>query len=410
MAQTPSNDLAAGTPPTYPMRRDCPFDPPAELRRIRERSPITQVTLWDGSTPWLVTRYDDVRAVLSDQRFSADSSRPGYPARSAAGRARRQGGGRSFITMDDPDHARYRKALIGEFTVRRTESLRPLVTETVDGLLNTMAESSRPADLIESFALPLPSMVICHLLGVPYTDHRFFQEHSYAMLDLNADPQQAVIASRELSGYLRDLTIAKETDPGEDLIGRLIVNKVRTGEMSRRDVVGMAMLLLIAGHETTANMIALGTLTLLRHPDQAAEIRGTEDPTTVNTAVEELLRLLTITHTGRRRVATEDIALGDMLIRAGEGVIAAAESANRDPARFDHPDVLDIHRRTNHHVAFGFGVHQCLGQPLARLELQIAYPALLRRFPGLRVAVELDDIRFRDEMPVYGVQALPVTW
>jgi cytochrome P450 len=171
----------------------------------------------------------------------------------------------------------------------------------------------------------------------------------------------------------------------------------------------MAFLLLVAGHETTANMIGLGTLTLLQHSDQAAEVRG-GDPATVAAAVEELLRLLTVVHTGRRRAATEDVEIGGVLIRAGEGVIAAGESANRDPEQFANPDELDIHREGNHHVAFGFGVHQCLGQPLARLELQIAYPALLRRFPDLRVAVPVEEIPFRDEMVVYGVHALPVRW
>jgi cytochrome P450 len=393
----------------YPQRRTCPFDPPPALSRLRDEAGVTRVTLWDGSTPWLVTRYEQVRAVLADPRFSADPARPGYPARSAAGRARRQGR-RSFITMDDPEHARYRRMLTGEFTVRRIESLRPLVAATVSELLESMAAGPRPADLVAAFALPLPSTVICWLLGVPYADHAFFEDHSRAMLSTRADPGDAVRASQALIGYLRDLVVRKAADPGDDLIGRLIVSRVRTGELQIRDVISMSVLLLVAGHETTANMISLGTLTLLQYPAQAAEIRDSTDPAVTGAAVEELLRLLTITHTGRRRVATEDAEVGGVLIRAGEGVIAAAELANRDPAAFSRPDELDIRRTANHHVAFGFGVHQCLGQPLARLELQIAYPALLRRFPGLRTSAGLDDIRFRDEMPVYGVHALPVTW
>jgi cytochrome P450 len=396
------------TPPLYPMARECPFDPPAEVRALREESPVSRVRIWDGSSPWLVTRYDDVRAVLADQRFSSDVDSPGYPATSAGVKARRKES-RSFIAMDDPDHARYRKMLIGEFTVRRTESLRPLVEETVTELLDAMETLPQPVDLVEAFALPLPSMVICRMLGVPYSDHAFFQEHSKALLDVTVRADAAKHANDELRGYLAELVAAKEREPGDDLLSRLVERRIHTGELTADDAVGMAFLLLVAGHETTANMIGLGTLTLLRHPDQAAEIRG-GDPATVAAAVEELLRLLTVVHTGRRRAATEDVEIGGVLIRAGEGVIAAGESANRDPGQFANPDELDIHRRGNHHVAFGFGVHQCLGQPLARLELQIAYPALLRRFPDLRPAVPVEEIPFRDEMVVYGVHALPVRW
>jgi hypothetical protein len=202
---------------------------------------------------------------------------------------------------------------------------------------------------------------------------------------------------------------AKERDPGDDLLSRLAERYIRTGELSTTDAVAMALLLLVGGHETTANMIGLGVLTLFDHPEQAAEIRD-GDGATVNNAVEELLRLLTVVHTGRRRVATEDVELAGVLIRAGEGVIASEPAANRDPAQFAHPDELDIHREQNHHMAFGYGVHRCLGQPLARLELQVAYPALLRRFRNLRAAATSADLQYRDSMIVYGVKALPVVW
>jgi cytochrome P450 len=299
--------------------------------------------------------------------------------------------------------------VISDFTVRRTESLRPLVTKIVDDLLDAMERGPRPTNLVEAFALPLPSMVICQLLGVPYEDHDFFQQRSRALVDISLDPQVSVQANEELREYLTGLMAAKEATPTDDILGRLAQRYVLSGELSRGDAVSMALLLLVAGHETTANMIGLGTLTLLQHPEQAAEVRD-GDPAVVNSAVEELLRLLTVVHTGRRRVALEDIEIGGVTIRAGDGIIAAGESANRDAAAFDAPDELDIHRDRNHHLAFGFGVHQCLGQPLARLELQIAYPALLRRFPDLHVAVPLEEIRYRDKMLVYGVQALPVSW
>ncbi|HEX4248052.1 MAG TPA: cytochrome P450 [Pseudonocardia sp.] len=390
------------------MRRGCPFDPPAELGELRETAPITRVTLWDGSMPWLITRHEHVRAVLADRRFSADTTRPGFPVVSASTLARRRTAP-AFISMDDPDHARFRRMLIGEFTVRRIGTLRPRIERLVGELLDEMAAGPKPVDLVTAFALPVPSLVICELLGVPYADHDYFQEHSKALLDTRTDAAEAVRRTEELRDYLADLVAEREHTPAEDLLGHLATRYVLRGELTRDEAASMALLLLVAGHETTANMIGLGTLTLLHHPEQAAQLRDGE-PTLVNAAVEELLRLLSVTHTGRRRQATEDVELAGVTIRAGEGVIAAGDAANRDPTEFAHPDELDLHRESNHHVAFGFGVHQCLGQPLARLELQVAYPALLRRFPTLRVAAPLEQLAFRDEMVVYGVHALPVTW
>ena len=406
---TAGQDAAPSAEPGYPMPRTCPFDPPAELTRLREEEPVSRIRLWDGSSPWLVTRYEDVRRVLSDPRVSADTDRPNYPFQSEGVRVRRGLASGSFIGMDDPEHARYRKMIISDFTVRSTEALRPLVEKLVNELLDAMERGPKPVDLVDAFALPLPSMVICHMLGVPYADHDFFQEHSRALLDITMDAESSVRSNDELRAYLTDLMAKKEAEPTDDILGRLAQRYVLTGQLGRDEAVSMALLLLVAGHETTANMIGFGTLTLLQHPEQAAQVRD-GDATVVKSAVEELLRLLTVVHAGRRRTALADIEIGGVTIRAGEGIIAAVESANRDETVFESPGALDIHRSTNHHVAFGFGVHQCLGQPLARLELQIAYPALLRHFPDLHIAVPVEDIRYRDKMAVYGVQALPVSW
>ena len=399
---------AADQTPSYPMPRQCPFSPPDELAELRESEPVSRARIWDGSTPWLLTRYDDVRAVLADDRFSADPFRSGYPHAAPSRKIRQTRMRPSFIMMDDPDHARLRRMLIGEFTVKRTETLRPLIERAVTELLDEMAAGPNPTDLVQAFALPLPSLVICHLLGVPYEDHAFFQEQSHALLDLTAGEQAVVAASDALVGYLDRLVDDRRRDPQDDLISRLAA-RVDAGELDADEVSSMAFLLLVAGHETTANMIGLGTLTLLHHPDQAALVRD-GDPETVRSAVEELLRMLTVTHIGRRRVATEDVEIDGTLIRAADGVILAAEAANRDPAKYPEPDELDVTRGTNQHVAFGFGVHQCLGQPLARLELRIAYPALLQRFPDLRVTVPDEQIRFREQMAVYGVHELPVAF
>jgi cytochrome P450 len=399
------------------MERQCPFDPPRELAEIQAEEPVRRVALWDGSHPWLVTRHADVRAVLADQRFSADTLLPGYPATSPGVLARRKESP-SFIAMDDPDHAFFRRMLISEFSVKAVNRLRPMIEEVVEELLDAMAAAPQPADLVEAFALPLPSMVICRMLGVPYADHGFFQGRSHTIVDTRSSVEQTLTASEELRHYLEGLVAQREEraqggeeagtgEEVDDLLGRLAARLVLPGEITREQAGSMGLLLLIAGHETTANMIALGTLTLLRDPEQAARVRSGE---AVDGAVEELLRLLTVTHFGRRRVATEDVEVGGVLVRAGEGVIAAGEIANRDPEAFGAPDALDVERRPNHHLAFGHGVHQCLGQQLARVELQVAYPALLRRFPDLRVAAAVEDIPFRDTMVVYGVHELPVRW
>ncbi|MBW0101988.1 cytochrome P450 [Pseudonocardia sp. KRD291] len=414
-----TTEVPQETSTSYPMTRECPYRPAAELGRLQAEEPITRARIWDGSTPWLLTRYADVRSVLADPRFSSDPYRDGYPTVAASRKMRQDRQRPSFIFMDDPDHARLRKMLIGEFTVRRIETLRPLIEQTVIELLDAMeagpretgsrlAGTSMSTDLVQAFALPLPSLVICHLLGVPYSDHAFFQEQSHALLDLTSGEDTVFGALDALQGYLDDLAETRRRNPADDLISRLGA-RVDAGELEPSEVSAMAFLLLVAGHETTANMIGLGTLTLLHHPDQAALVRD-GDTATVRSAVEELLRVLTVTHLGRRRVALTDVEVDGTLIRAGEGVILAAEAANRDPEKYSDPDDLDVTRGTNQHVAFGFGIHQCLGQPLARIELQIAYPALLRRFPDLRVTVPDSEIRFRDQMAVYGVHELPVAF
>jgi cytochrome P450 len=287
--------------------------------------------------------------------------------------------------------------------------LRPAVQRIVDDLIDDLLAGPNPVDLVEAFALPVPSLVICELLGVPYADHGFFQDNSKVLIRRSAEPEQRAEGHRALSGYLDDLMGEKLANPGADLLSGL-ARRVNAGELSRQEAAQMGVLLLIAGHETTANMIALGTLALLEHPDQLAVLRDEDDPRVVAGAVEELLRYLNITHNGRRRVALEDIEIAGRTIRAGDGMIMANDIGNRDPDVFPDPDRLDIHRDARNHMAFGFGVHQCLGQPLARMELQVVYSTLYRRVPTLRRAVDLDRIPFKHDGSVYGVYELPVTW
>ncbi|MFC4591038.1 cytochrome P450 [Sphaerisporangium corydalis] len=392
----------------FPMARadGCPFDPPPALRARQEEAPLAKVGLADGSTPWLVTRYAEQRALLSDPRVSSDITRPGYPSPVPLPA---DGSPVSFILMDDPEHHRLRRMVTAPFTIRRVEAMRPAVQKIVDGLIDDMLAGPRPVDLVEVFALPVPSLVICELLGVPYDDHDMFQDNSKTIIKRDAAPEQRQAAFGRLAAYLDELMGAKLADPGTDLLSGLAV-RVNAGELSRQEAARMGVLLLIAGHETTANMIALGTLALLEHPGQLALLRGTDDPKVVAGAVEELLRYLNITHNGRRRVALEDIEIAGEVIRAGDGLIMANDIGNRDPSVFPDPDRLDLHRDARRHVAFGFGVHQCLGQPLARMELQVVYSTLYRRVPTLRLAVGLDRIPFKHDGAVYGAYELPVTW
>jgi cytochrome P450 len=402
--------------PEYPMQRaaGCPFDPPPELRAAQQEAPLTTVRLADGTTAWLVTRYAEQRALLADPRVSADPTAPGYPSPAANDGEPAGSGGRrriniGFILMDDPEHARLRRMVTAPFAIKRVAAMRPRVQEIVDDLIDSMLAGPNPVDLMEAFALPVPSLVICTLLGVPYSDHDFFQRNSRTIINRATTTEQRTDAHRQLTEYLYDLMGDKLAEPADDLLSTLAA-RVTAGELTRQGAAEIGVLLLIAGHETTANMIALGTLALLEHPDQFALLRDTDDPKLVASAVEELLRYLHITHNGRRRVAVQDIEIAGRTIRAGEGVILANDIGNRDPAAFDDPYRLDVTRDARHHVAFGFGVHQCLGQPLARMELQVVYGTLYRRMPTLALAADLERLPFKHDAAVYGVYEMPVTW
>ncbi|EFG65803.1 cytochrome P450 [Streptomyces sp. SPB074] len=395
----------------FPMPRAarCPFDPPPALRDRQSDPALSRVRIWDGSTPWLVTRHDHVRDLLADPRVSSDVTRSGFPhvsPGSKAGSATR----RSFINMDDPEHSRMRRMVTAPFAIRKMRALRPAVQRITDDLIDDLLAGPRPVDLVQAFALPVPSLVICALLGVPYADHGFFQRHTKVLVRRSSRPEDVSAASTALTDYLDALLAEKQAHPEEDLLSDIATKQVAPGHLTRLEAARMGVLLLAAGHETTANMIALGTLALLRHPEQLDALRATEDPKAVAAAVEELLRYLTIVHSGRRRVALEDITYGGVTIRAGEGIVLSGETANRDPAAFPDPDRLDLGRDARRHVAFGFGVHQCLGQPLARMELQVVYSTLYRRIPTLALATGIERLEFKHDGAIFGVYELPVTW
>jgi cytochrome P450 len=391
-------------PASFPMPRSSPFHPPPEYHRLRAEQPISKARLdFDGSEVWIVARYEDVRAVLSDLRFSSDFSKPGFPARLTV----QPPGAGTFIRMDPPDHTRLRKALSLEFTVNKVKSLHPAIEQIVDGLIDGMTAKTPPIDLVDEFALPVPSLVICELLGVPYEDRSFFHDvtQQIGVRETSTEERQKVRTA--LRSYLGGLVASRRAKPTEDILGRLVARQQQTG-LTDDEVVGVATLLLIAGYETIANMIALGTAALLDDPAQLTALRA--DPSKIPAAVDELLRHQTIMQYGIRRAATEDVEVGGQLIRAGEGVVVLVASANRDPSEFPAPDELDVDRRARQHLSFGYGPHQCIGQLLARSELAVAWTKLLQRIPTLRLAVPVEEIPFKHDMFVYGVHKLPVTW
>lgn len=391
---------------SFPQDRTCPYHPPTGYPRTsRGQRSVSRVRLFDGRTVWLVTGHAEARALLVDPRLSSDRENPAFPvfARRLAATTQRRV---ELLGLDDPEHNVQRRMLIPSFTVRRAAALRPGIQEIVDRLLDAMVEQGPPAELVEAFALPVPSMVICALLGVPYADHEFFEAQSRKLLRGPAGSD--VEAARDaLSAYFRALIERKRRDPGDGLLDELIARQLETGAVDLEELVRLAQILLVAGHETTANMISLGTLTLLQHPDQLARLRAGGDG--VPAAVEELLRFLSIAD-GLSRVAVEDIEVGGVTLRAGDGVLLSTAVINRDGAACPSPDELDLGRGARNHVAFGFGIHQCLGQNLARAELEIALPALFSRLPDLRLAVPAEEIPCKPGDTVQGLIELPVTW
>lgn len=394
-------------PPLH-MRRNT-FDPIAELGDIRETEGVRAVINAFGMRVYLVTRHDDVKAVLADHdRFSndrpADFTPPGAQDMAPAERARARAG--NLLGLDPPEHQRVRRMLTAEFTIRRMKLLEPRIIEIVDAHLDAMATAGSPADLVTDFALPIPSLVICELLGVPYADREDFQHRSARQLDLSLPIPERLALQHEAREYMRGLVARARQDPGEDILGMLI--RVHGSDLSDDELVGIAGLLLLAGHETTSNMLGLGVLALLRHPDQLAAVR--DDDEAIAPAVEELLRWLSIVQTAIPRITTTDVEIAGIEIPAGQLVLASLPLGNRDPGFIGDPDILDIRRGAPGHLAFGHGVHHCLGAPLARMEMRVAFPALLRRFPTLELAEPFEDVQFRSFNFIYGLRSLAVRW
>ncbi|MGV0790567.1 cytochrome P450 [Mycolicibacterium sp. XJ1819] len=398
---------AAELPPLH-MRRDG-FDPTPELREIRESGGVRVTTNSFGMQVYLVTRHDDIKAVLSDhQRFSNTRPSgfviPGAPTLSDEEVASARAG--NLLALDPPEHQRLRRMLTPEFTIRRMKRLEPRIVEIVDQHLDAMENAGPPVDLVEHFALPIPSLVICELLGVPYDDRADFQRRSARQLDLSIPIPERLDLQRQGRAYMQSLVERARRHPGEDILGMLV--REHGAELGDDELVGIAGLLLLAGHETTSNMLGLGVLALLRRPDQLAAVR--DEDAAVGPAVEELLRWLSIVHSAIPRITTTDVEIAGVHIPAGELVFVSLPSANRDPDFIDSPETLDIGRGAIGHLGFGHGVHHCLGAPLARMEMRIAFPAVLRRFPTLALAEDFGEVQFRSFHFIYGLKSLEVSW
>ena len=390
------------------MRRDA-FDPAPELGELRADAGVGTVVNAFGMQVFIVTRHEDVKAMLADHEHFSNARPPGFvvpgaPDIPAAEQESQRAG--NLLGMDPPEHQRLRRMLTPEFTIRRIKRLEPRITQIVDEHLDAMAAGGSPADLVEAFALPIPSLVICELLGVPYADREGFQRRANKQLDLALPIPERLDLARESREYMLDLVRRARRTPGEDIIGMLV--REHADELTDDELVGVASLLLLAGHETTSNMLGLGTLALLRHPDQLAAVR--DEPDAIGPAVEELLRWLSIVHTSIPRITTADVEVAGVPIPAGQLVFASLPAGNRDPQFVDTPEAFDIRRGAPGHLAFGHGVHHCLGAPLARMEMRIAWPALFRRFPDLALAEDFDHVAFREFHFIYGLRSLQVTW
>ena len=394
--------------PVFPFRRTDPLHPPEALRAARESQPVMAVTLWNGERAWVLTRQQEIRQVLlDDERFSGRFGQDGFPTVTEA-RVAVDRGERAFVGMDNPDHDRYRRMFTREFSVRRMLALEPAITSIAHGLIDEMVKAGPPQDLVAMLAVKFPSLVMSELFGSPYEDHRFIIECAVARHGLTQTPGEADRKARELAAYVRRLIDHKEANPTDDMVSRVIAEHVIPGHLTRDEFAEIGAMILRAGHDTTTNMIGMGSLFILRDPAMAQRLR--EHPERLRGAVEEFLRFVSPVQFSPRRVARVDVEVGGVLIRQGEGLFLSLASGNRDESVFADPNRIDIERDAAAHLTFGFGIHQCLGQVLARIELQVVFAALLARLPELRLAVPFEQVRFKHDMQIYGVHNLPVAW
>lgn len=388
-----------------------PLDPPslfgigAGMRELQEQAPITRVRTPAGDEAWLVTRYDEAKALFGDPRLGRAHPDPENAAR--VSQSALLGGATDNYDTEDTDHARMRSLLVPCFSARRMRMLKPRVEDLVDGLLDDLVAAGSPADLHEALSFPLPVLVICDLLGVPYADRQEFREWSDQMANLT-DRRRSMEAMDTMVSYMRGLVARKRSEPSDDILSDLVAAE---DDLTDDDIAGLGAVVLFAGHETTVVRIDFGTLLLLTNPRQREALLA--DPTRVPGAVEEILRSGTGNSGagGLPRYARTDIEIGGVTIRAGEAVLLSINAANHDEQAFRDPDMFDIARgRTAPHLAFGHGARYCIGAALARIELTAVFERLFQRLPTLELAVPVERMRRRTNLLTGGLEELPVTW
>ncbi|AUG78806.1 cytochrome P450 [Kitasatospora sp. MMS16-BH015] len=399
--------MTEAEPQDFPFERTSALHPCPHYARLREESALAAIRMPSGDTGQLVTRYEDVRSVLSDDRFSrAATMEDGAPRYGPAPQKFK-----TLLNMDDPEHSRVRRLVSREFTARRVAGLRPRIQEFTDRLLDEMAAvEAREVDLVKALAFPLPVLMICELLGVPFEDREQFAAWSDSFMSITAVSVEEILAAqRALYVYLAGLIKAKRENPGQDLLSALTqISDSDEGRLSEEELTFLGISLLLAGHETTANSIANGVTALLSHPDQLEILR--KEPELMPGAVEELLRLFPPGDETLLRIALEDVEIDGQVVPAGHAVLPSLGSANRDERHFEQAEVFDVRRQQVDHMTFGQGAHYCLGSGLARAELQIVIETLIRRFPTLRLAVPLAEVPRHTGRLVHGVSRLPVAW
>ncbi|MFJ7219474.1 cytochrome P450 [Amycolatopsis sp. NPDC098790] len=399
--------------PHYPLQRECPHKASAKTAALREAGPISKVRLYDGKVSWFVSGPAEVRALLADPRMSSLSTFPNYPVidesllhmRATREMAREVEGGfpEVLFGVDPPEHTRQRKMLLPSFTVRRIAGLRPEIQRIVDQRVDALLEAGPGADFISIFAKPIPMMVICLFLGVPYEEHDIFQGPMRNLLV----PEHADEALEEFTAYLDQLIRAKETTPGTGLLDDMIAKYVHSGDLPRDELVAMALAILMAGTATTTGAISLGTLALLDTPGQYKTLHA--EPSLIPGAIEEILRYVNLVEQ-LSRVATEDVEIAGHTIKAGDGILLSCAAANLDPAITSHPEELDVTRPPTGALAFSHGLHHCMGQNLAKLELDIVFRTLIERIPSLRPAIPVVEIPWEFDFIVSRLHSFPVTW
>jgi hypothetical protein len=387
---------------TFPVPRRDPFHPPAEYLTAGRMS---RCPLGYGGEAWLVNGFQATREILADgDSFSADNATAGFPALPMASKRRTPG---HFLTMDPPEHTRLRQLVAAQFTPGRVRTLTPVMRRAVAGLVDGMVKTGSPADLVAELAVPLPAVTASEMLGTPLSDLDFFLRVTQELQAFEATPAQRVAAAGRMTRYL--LAAIEQAHGGDSLLALLSAHLGGDEGFTMDELIGVANLVIIAGLETTAGLTGLTVLSLLRDPRQAALVRD-DPPRRARAAVHEALRYWTLVQYGIARVATRDVEVGGRLVRAGEAVVLNLATANRDPAEFASPDTFDITRDARRQLAFGHGMHRCLGAPIAIAQTELAVAELMSRLPHLRLAVPEEQLEFRADMLIYGLRSLPVSW